>query len=757
MSNQVAISSKIQAQESASDYEAEAVNLRNGSKDDQHDVTTTESKSKESKWMARSGIRNHFEISVQNGIKVATCTHCGKTFQESKSTGNLVKHVKKLHPAEFNTRKTKEPKGRILDVFDLRSSSTQLPEPLVFEMEHNPGAFTMVALVIEKLLPFSFVNAYALKWLGDLLPEMSFFRSETAVRDKLETYSTWLDEGLITSLQGTGFVNLELDVWTDGDERSYLSIFASFAPNLSDEQPNALGTEATHNKFNEPFQSHLLDLVDVSGSPQTAEYLYEITSSVIKKFKIVGKIRSITSDNGASNILRHSDMLCDLMKLSRPETSMKTKHLYHVNCARHILNALLRTIGQTMKENEKFHNGLQHITKLTRILKKSSLLRDSLAVAGLPEIPPALESSWVSVWDQIAKYLDHYDAYLKWFESFQESSKHRNIAARMAPHLQLSSETREVLEYFVDCCSIFKYLHDSLQNETFNQLPNAISFYYTLKEYFDLCSNADVESIIPSSEGCFDFTFINGKVGLSRMTKAIVLAAVRSAKPKFKEFFDMFWNNEVYFVAAYLDPTSKLDCFSQLLVGSEREHQLQKVERYMKHYLAQCEPQTKQAPLPFSQLQSQPKQNYRVFKIPRLDRREKKPLFRSVEPSVQMLEEWENYKSDSQLSADSITDVLEWWQSRRLTYPNLFPLAVSMIYTQFSTSEMEQKLSIDNKAMHKDRYNFASTDVRRVMILRSRFYNLGLFGKYLETVLPSGADQSSIILSDSSGSSSDEL
>lgn len=51
--------------------------------------------------------------------------------------------------------------------------------------------------------------------------------------------------------------------------------------------------------------------------------------------------------------------------------------------------------------------------------------------------------------------------------------------------------------FFVNCCSIFNYLSDHLQNKSFNSLPNTVSFYCTARESYQLCSLAISERIKP--------------------------------------------------------------------------------------------------------------------------------------------------------------------------------------------------------------------------------------------------------------------
>lgn len=586
---------------------------------------------------------------------------------------------------------------------------------------------------------------------------MSFVQSRTTINEKLDIYSKWFDDVLITAMKNTDFINLELDIWSGGNGRSYLGVSASFAPNLTNEKVlNGVGAQALLNNDQQPFNSHLLDFIDISDVRHTGEHLFNSITEVLTRFEITGKVGSITSDNATNNISMHSYILYNLMRSDKPETFQKTEHFHHIRCASHILNILFQGIVKHLRKDKRFKRGLKQISELARTIKKSSLLRSSLADAGLPLIPSAPETRWVFIWKQVETYLKYYDSYSNWATNLQASSEHKYVISKIMSHIDLSSETKYLLEYFVGCCSIFNYLNDKLQNDSFNQLPNAVSFYFTLKDFYELCHHGQTENITLPSEGSFDYTFINGKPELPAELKFIVLEAVLATRLKFEEYFDLFRNNDIYFVAAFLDPTSKFDCFNELATEEEGEYHYHQVEFYIKGYLARCQSKKKPVP-PCTELRSGNAKSNKVCKIPRRDKRQTLAVHPSLTKGIKVQEEWERYKADSQLNAETATDTIKWWYSRRLVYPNLFPLAISMIYTRFSSCGMERTFSISGKLMRKDRRSLGSANTRRIMLLRNRFSNFGLFDKELEIGPSPEVDESFVIVSDSDPSSSDEL
>lgn len=703
-----------------------------------------------SKWMERSRLRSHFRISEEAGQKIANCIHCKKSFKESKSTGNLWKHIKNIHPFEAKAQSSSEMKTRTLDSLSIKGRSLPLPSNFISACRNNPGEIGVISLITEKLLPFSVVEAAAWKWIDKACPEINLMCSRTTVSEKLAKYSKFFDEALVSSLKYTDFINVEIDIWTGGNGRSYLAIAASFVPNLLNEKMlnNAGDIRPLLNNNEQAQNSHLLDFVDVSDFRHTGENLFKAIVAVLDAYQITHKIATITSDNATNNICMHSHLIHDYLKVLKPEAYRRLNDCHLIRCSNHVLNLLFLSIIKSLKTDIHFGKALIDVTKLAKILKKSSLLRASLSQEGLPLIPLAPETRWLYVWKQLDAYLKHRNQYLVWLEKLQNSSPHERLATKIRQHIELAPETQHLLQYFVDSCSIFNYLNDHLQNNDFNRLPNSASFYYIMKEFYRLCSCAGSEDITPALESTFDFTFINGKSALPSEIKRQVLQAILSSKSKFDQYFEYFKESDIYFVAAFLDPTSRYDTFDQLMMEDEADNHLKRVELYVKSYLGRCR-STKTFSVD-SLPSKRPKQaKVRINKLPLVSARKTASVDTSTLQSSRALEEWDGYKRESQIASDSTVDALKWWYSRRSIYPNLFRLAIPLFYTKISTCGIERTFSISGKLMRKDRRSLGSANTKRTMLLRNRFANYGLYNRELE-ICTSVSDDTLIILSDSS-------
>lgn len=256
----------------------------------QSDTTAVEDA--HSKWMERSRLRGHFRISEENGHKIATCIHCKKGFKESKSTGNLWKHIKNMHPFELRAQSPYNAKTRTLDSLSIEGRSLPLPSAFIDECRRNPGEVAVLSLLTERLLPFSVFEAAAWKWIDRACPDISLIPSRTTVSEKLAKYTKIFDDALTSSMKSTDFVNLEINIWSGGNGRSYLAVAVSFVPNLLNEKMLSIAGDVKPllNNKAQAHNNHLLDFVDVSNFRHTAENLFKTIVAVLDKYKITQKL-----------------------------------------------------------------------------------------------------------------------------------------------------------------------------------------------------------------------------------------------------------------------------------------------------------------------------------------------------------------------------------------------------------------------------------------------------------------------------------
>ncbi|SCU77922.1 putative transposase of the Rover2 hAT-like family [Lachancea sp. 'fantastica'] len=683
-------------------------------------------------WMDRSALRRHFDVTEAGGLKIASCVHCKREFKEAKSTGNLSKHVKNVHPLAYKSGREEEEQSRSLSQLGIECRSLPLPAAITAEWKHSPGDFGILLLLTEKLVAFSFFEGKGWNVISEACSGIKLIKSRPAIVDRLSNYTNQFNAGLKKVLSKTDFINIELDIWSGGNGRSYLAVAASFAPNLIN---NAMLTDvgsskALLNNHNEPYNTHILGFIDVSDKPHTGENLFKEVRDLMKEYEINDQVATITCDNATNNICMHSHLVHDHFKTCKSRTFDRLGSFHILRCGNHILNILFQDVVKNLKANTKFSLALARIARLAHKIKHSSLLRSSLMKASIPLVPAASETRWLYIWRQVTTFLKYRQQYLTWFDNFKKLPQNNSAASKIERCFDQTPEEVHLLQYFVDCCSIFKVLNDTLQEDSFNHLSNAVPFYYTLLEYYDLCDDAHMEMIEEPREGAFDFTFINGTQNLPLEMKKTVLDAVLSTRNKFTTYFQYFAENDLYFVAAFLDPSSKDQCFNTLMTEDEAQFRLSRVERYLKFYLKKCEPRklTKSTELAKRSVRGTPHQ---VIKLPTINRREKHSRYGEAFMSNQAVSEWDKYKAEEQYTVDFKEDLIQWWYERRGAYPNLFRLAVALLYTKFSTSGPERAFSISGKVLRKERRTMSSLDFNRLLVLRNRFKGWGLFDQKL--------------------------
>ncbi|CEP61038.1 putative transposase of the Rover hAT-like DNA transposon [Lachancea lanzarotensis] len=646
------------------------------------------------------------------------------------SIGNFSKHIKGHRSARIQSLKATTMRERILNTQVVKSRPLPLPSDIVRECEHSPGSIATIGFLTEKLLPTSFVGSKMWKWICKACPEMSFIQSQTTLDAKLESYLEWLNQALKVAMEHTDFINIELNFWPSHEGTINVGISASFAPNLlNDKALQEVGDQALLNNCQEPYNSHLLDLVELPWLPDPEEDMdFEASDNfpvyeVLDRFNISHKVSSFTSHNDTNKIVIPYSNFEGITEHLEAKILINKENLHHIRCASHILNLLFQEIVRKLKEDQRFEEGLRNISAFAKAIKRSSVLRSALADAGLPLIPSAPKTQGIIIWKQIATFLKHHDDYAHWAKRSKSRAELFNYQTKIEGWFELPEETMQLFEYFTSCCSIFQIMSGNLQNNAANNIANAVTFYGTMREYYNLCSVGETENVETPPKGFFDFTFINGKSDLPEETKSTVLKAVISSRPTFDEYFDRYRKNDIYFVAAFLDPTIKESCFSELLTEQEGEYHFQRVEKYVKRYLRLCDPQK----IPCIDYTLEPVKLNRVTKLP-------KPIVRpkqSVKRVSKVLEEWDTYKADSRLSSDSVTDAVRWWHSRRLIYPYLFPLAIGMMYTKLSTRGIERTYNTVEKSARSNHRHLGSDFEKKTILLRDRFSNFGLFDEKL--------------------------
>lgn len=216
------------------------------------------------------------------------------------------------------------------------------------------------------------------------------------------------------------------------------------------------------------------------------------------------------------------------------------------------------------------------------------MLRHSLKKFRLPLIPLEPETRWISKWKQVNAFLEHRKGYMNWYAAISNRSKFSAVKKHSNLFFYDPKEL-ELLQYFVDCCSIFEIQNKQLQDSQINNISNGMSIYYVLENYYTLCEYARNGGIIlASSNNVYNFSVLNGPSNLSVEEKQIVLNAILVARPCFEEYLNHFRKNPLYYVVTALDPTSKFQDFHNPISEDEANLKIRETDRFINSYLERC-------------------------------------------------------------------------------------------------------------------------------------------------------------------------
>lgn len=740
--------------------------------------TSTAAKS-QSGWMEKSRFRSYFTISYVAGRKTAACIYCGKVYKEGESTGNLSKHITNVHAVQYRPRENRVSKKTAPDTGPAakRTGSLQLSGRLAAEMRSNPGAFVSVALATELLLPPRSAESASWGMLANMLTGASLVTSADAMVGKLDSYLRDLDESLAENLEKSAFVNVHLGSWAAANGRSYIGVSASFAPNILDEEGMQAARDARVllGSHGEPANCHLLDFAELGDQGQTDGEIDGCVLNILRRFGIAEKIATITVDRTPGSAAFHSRLVEDHLKIMRPEVFQLVGGVRLIRCASHMLDALLQQIVETLAANEPFETAFSKLAGVAEEMDRNPMLRASVEKLGVPCLPSGRQARGTDRWQQMDVFLRHREGYLNWYIG---SGSSRQLAVAKKQIRELVTHTSEIvgqLQYFVDCCAIFKSYSDVLQKDENNSLLSGVPMCYTLSYFFGLCERAARGVKIPkAADSNDDFSFLSEPAELPLTARRAVLDAVLASRKSFETYFEHLKANPLYYVAAILDPTSDFENLQRVMAEEEAEARLQQVDTFVRSYLRACESLGRNtvagaagatpASSPVGRLQTAPRTHsspksffkvniHSVKLLPTegdLEEVEDTTKNNSQRPAKQpsaeedgALKEWELYTQEDTIYDGSRQDALQWWYDHRLKYPNLFTLALSLFYTRLSTSGAGGPFSASEQMAHPGCEDSGAQDERTVTLLKGRFAGFALYDTKLEPANPGALRSSS--------------
>ncbi|CEP62646.1 zinc finger BED domain-containing protein [Lachancea lanzarotensis] len=665
-----------------------------------HDITqqseTTLVETQASGWMRRSSLREHFQVSNYHGGKIATCVHCSKVFKERKSTGNLSKHLKNIHPELFiDSRRRKDKTAEKPKSMALVVQTNHLPNFIAAEAIARPEEFFEIDILIEKQLPISIASSRAwerfIKNKGGALEPRS-------ILERLAIYLRSFDDELIEMMKTVDYVTVVSQIHQVESGETYLTLLAKFILDTRYEDAQ---------DKSELGETHLLDIIRLESEGESAVELRRKMADVFERFQVSSKAILLTRNQEWSTL--REECLCD----GSTNASNITKDLSPIRCVSELLEKLLATIISHIRAtDEGMAKAFDELDKLGNAFENSGSIRQSLAKSGLCSIPAFPMATAMCVWKRAYIVLSNWNHYHDWLKF--ERPDHNAEMREINRSFQVLDVSISFLSYFVSCCSIFYHLDTMIQTDGFNRLSNAFTFYFTLKRYYDACHSATFGQLVSSGSKSTEFSFINGNEGLPNRIKRKVLNAVQQSVGIFAAYFDSFKENDAYIAAAMLNPAMKLNGFRQFMSEVDTGDYVERGMGIIRCHLKKWEQggTTTRIPVICNNVSCFSKDTMKVSL---------QLGSRLTEREVGMTE-WYLYISDTEKPENGI-DAFQWWISNKKRFPSLFPLATSLLSMKFSHGAEHDFSGLDTLLRGDGNHG----EYRRLQILlRDRFLRFGL-------------------------------
>ncbi|KAM3163247.1 putative transposase of the Rover hAT-like DNA transposon [Lachancea thermotolerans] len=673
-------------------------------------------------WMNRSRFRPYFNISLVGDSKVASCVYCGKEYKEGESTGNLSKHITNNHAVEYKSRERAASKESTLTSLTSKERSLRLSSRFVAELNRDSGTFASVVLITETLVPFYVVESMGWKIINGLVPDVPLIETRKAVVEKLDHYSKSLNHSLYNSLEASTFLSVQLYVCSRENGLRYLAVSVSFAPNILDQErlANIHSPELLLNNTGDPVNGHLLDVVEFNDQSPEHSALYKGVLKILDDYNIRHKVAMVTIDQFSHALGLHDALMSELLSDTSSEVMRYLGNVRLSRCINSGLELQFDCIGNDLIKDGDFQHEFQKIEKLAQSWENIPFLKNFADELGRPPYLSSQHNKTRGVWRRVTRFLRVHQRLKDWTNTPENELEASTVNA-VGENISHTSRALEMFRYFVNCCSVFDKLRGSMLSDGICFLTEGIFIYYKLNRFFFFCEEAYQGKTIHDEE----FSYLNGAENLLPEHKQRILKAVLTSRSMFDGFFEGVRNNSLFYVAAALDPSSKIESFHGLASDDELNMLICQVEVTIQDYLARCSSSDHQR----SQGATQG-----GIKRKKTDQDTSRPTLPPLTPRAQ--DEWVLYKAEAKLSTKSRREVIQWWYDRRASYPHLFRLAMALYYMQISSNETENIFYVTEHTLKVYQRSVGRANTQKVMLLRNRFKNFGLYNQALRFVNP---------------------
>ncbi|KAG5552225.1 hypothetical protein RHGRI_010340 [Rhododendron griersonianum] len=390
-----------------------------------------------SKANLRSSVWLNFDKVKANGVEKAVCIYCNKRLAGSSKNGTS--HLGDHHNI-CPRRKVADLRQKVLTSNFMKGEGKLKLEAYIFYQ--NFARRALACMIIMHEYPLSIVDHIGFRnFVQALQPAFTMVSRNTIKSDIFKIYDVEKVKTMKALEKIQGRVAVTTDMWTaSNQERGYMVITAHFV----DDSWN--------------LQSRILRFVYVP-CPHTAQVLCDALMDTLLDWNIDRKLSTITVDNCSTN----DAMVSLLLEKFDPNCLWWSGSLFHVRCAAHILNLIVKDGLEVIKEAiEKIRDSVAFWTATPKREEKFEETIRQLRIPFTKKLPLDCATRWNSTYLMLQTAIEYKDAFSR--------LKHRDTQYKTVP-------TENDWKLAVEICGRLKLFYNVTELFNGTRYPTANLFF----------------------------------------------------------------------------------------------------------------------------------------------------------------------------------------------------------------------------------------------------------------------------------------
>ncbi|KAF7137601.1 hypothetical protein RHSIM_Rhsim07G0157200 [Rhododendron simsii] len=605
--------------------------------------------------ISKANLRNpvwlNFDKVKVNGVEKVVCIYCNKRLAGASKNGtsHLGDHYK-VCPK----RKVVDLRQKVLTSNFMKGEGKQKLEAYIFYQ--NFARRALACMIIMHEYPLSIVDHIGFRnFVHALQPTFTMVSRNTIKSDIFKIYDVEKVKTMKALEKNQGRVAVTIDMWTTSNQkRGYMVITTHFI----DDSWN--------------LQSRILRFVYVP-CPHTAQALCDALMDTFLDWNIDRKLSTITVDNCSTN----DAMVSLLLENFDPNCLWWSGSLFHVRCAAHILNLIVKDGLEVIKEAiEKIRDSVAFWTATPKREENFEETIRQLRIPFTKKLPLDCVTRWNSNYLMLQTAIEYKDAFSR--------LKHCDTQYKTVP-------TENDWKLAVEICGRLKVFYNVTELFSRTRYPTANLFFAKICEI---------------------------KIALSEWVFCDNVV-VQNMAWKMEEKYDKYWQNihGILGVAAVLDPRYKMtliEYYFRRIFGIEAESKIETVLKLCCDLLTEYQDRlNKGGGEPSSKVVSGVGDGDDLSDFDKFVSSRKKAKTSHVKTEL------DNYLEEEVLPRHPDFDILAWWKSNGLKYPTLQAIAKDALAIPVSTVASESAFSTSGRVLNPNRNRLHPKTLEALMCAQS--------------------------------------